>query len=174
MATDTKPRWATVFVDPAPSGRRGPSVAATIDRFLTAVDDGWARDRRGRGFTPEAAGDLHWYLGGHMREALGTLSLEEVRRRDVERLLHELGDLGVSRRRLRSLAVSARALFDYAIERGIVRTNPAERIVVPFDEAARHEARPAPRPLDQAIALVLRVATLGFVLTAAIFLTESL
>ena len=92
-----------------------------------------------------------------------------MRRRDLEALVDELGETGMSRRRQRALAQSVRALYDYAIERRLVRANPAERVAIPDDPEPRQ-----PRVLDHGIELVLRVATLGFALTALIFLTESL
>jgi site-specific recombinase XerD len=180
MAYDTKRRWSKVFVRTAaseprharqlrPAAPAGPTVHKTIEEFLEAVDDGWARDRYGRTFTHGAAQDLHWYLRGHVGEALGTMSLDDVRRRDLEALVDELGETGMSGRRQRVLAASVRALYDYAIERRLVRGNPAERVAIPDDRD-----QPEPGVLHHAIELVLRVATLGFALSALIFLTESL
>ena len=146
MAYDTKPGWSRVFVRPtegarhgtrrrpgrAPVALTGPSVAETIDDFLATVDDGSARDRYGRAFTRAAAIELHWNLGGHVAEALGAMSLNGVRRREVEALVYELGEAGLSRRRLRALAKSVRALFDYAVERELVAPQPGAA-----DRAAR-------------------------------------
>jgi site-specific recombinase XerD len=176
MAYDTKRRWSRVFVrttasEPRharrlrPAAPAGPSVNETIEEFLEAVDDGWARDRYGRSFTHEAAHDLHWYLRGHFGEALGAMGLEDVRRRDLE----TLAESGMSRHRQRVLATSVRALYDYAIERRLVRGNPAERVAIPDDH---HPSDPS--VLHHGIELVLRVATLGFALSALILLTESL
>jgi hypothetical protein len=197
MAYDTKPGWSRVFVRSATSGPRrarrpahpsaldvtGPTVDETIDEFLEVVDDGSARDRYGRPFTREAAVELHWYLGGHVAEALGAMSLSEVRRRDVEALVYELGDAGLSRDRLRPLTKSVRALYDYALERGLVQHNPAERVALPDDDeteqpvaayASRAVSPPRTTIFDHAISTALRVATLGFLLTAVTFLAESL
>jgi site-specific recombinase XerC len=195
MPYDTKPGWSRVFVHPTASVPRrtrrrvhadvrgvptGPTVHETIDEFLEAIDEGSARDRFGRTFTHEAARDLHWYLRGHVGEALGTMSLDDVRRHDVEALVYELAGTGLSHRRLRALAKSVRALFDYADERGLVRINPAERVAVPEeDEPQQPPARRVDRGLersiaDHAISLALRVATLGFMVTALIYLGESL
>jgi site-specific recombinase XerD len=180
MAYDTKRRWSRVFVrttasEPRharrlrPAAPAGPSVNETIEEFLEAVDDGWARDRYGRSFTHEAAHDLHWYLRGHFGEALGAIGLEDVRRRDLETLVDALAESGMSRHRQRVLATSVRALYDYAIERRLVRGNPAERVGIPDDH---HPSDPS--VLHHGIELVLRVATLGFALSALILLTESL
>jgi hypothetical protein len=198
MLYDTKPGWSRVFVDPTASAARhtrrpvraevrgvgaGPTVHETIDEFLEAVDDGSARDRCGRPFTRDKARDLHWYLRGHVGEALGTLSLRDVRRRDVEELVYELAGTGLPHRRLRALATSVRALFDYAGERALVQINPAERVAIPEEDEPdrppgcprRRLDPPLNRPFaDHAISLVLRVATLGFMLTALIYLGESL
>jgi hypothetical protein len=197
MAYDTKPGWSRVFVRPATSGPRrarrrahavsadvpGSSVDETIDEFLAVVDDGSARDRYGRPFTRGAALELHWYLGGHVVEALGAMSLSEVRRRDVEGLVHELGGAGLSPRRLRTLAQSVRALYDYALERGLVQHNPAERVAIADDDETQQPiasdtsrvASPPERTIfDHALSVALRVATLGFLLTALTFLAESL
>jgi site-specific recombinase XerC len=197
MAYDANSGWSRVFVSPTTSGPRhirrpapgatlalpaGPSVDETIDEFLEAVDDGSARDRYGHAFTREAALELHWNLGGHVAEGLGAMSLSGVRRRNVEALVYELGDAGLSRRRLRPLAKSVRALYDYAIERGLVRHNPAERLAMPDEDATEQpsaeygdpEAAHNATVLDHVISTALRVTTLGFMLTAVVFLTESL
>jgi site-specific recombinase XerC len=197
MAHGTTPGWSSVFVLPNKSARRrtrgrgdvglvaatGPSVNETIDEFLQAVDDGSARDRYGRRFSPDAASELHWCLAGHVAEALGAMSVDDVRRRDVEALVFALGDARLSDGRLRAVAKCVRALYDYALERGLVRSNPAERVAFP-DEAETEQptARSAIRMdpalatavSDHAISLMLRVATLGFVITALVFLAESL
>jgi hypothetical protein len=197
MAYDAKPGWSRVFVRPGESARHatrrrsrpapappaGPSVGATIEDFLAAVDDGSARDRYGRTFTSAAAVELHWNLGGHVAEALGAMSLNGVRRREVEALVYALGDAGLSRRRLRALAKSVRALFDYAVERELVVDNPALRIALPDEDETEQptgEAGSPGRPahaatvVDHVISMALRVATLGFLLTAVTFLAESL
>jgi hypothetical protein len=181
MANDAKRRWSRVFsgataTEPhrvrrvRPDVPTGPTVQQAIDEFLGALDDGWARDRYGRPFADDDAGRLHWYLSGYVGVALGTLRLEDVRRRDLESLVDDLDRTGMSRRRQRALVRSVRALYDYAGERRLVRGNPAERVVVPDDPEQRHQ----PSVLHHGIELVLRVATLGFTLSALIFLTESL
>jgi site-specific recombinase XerC len=190
MVQETKASWSRVFVRPAESdgadraaaldaaSRR--SLQEMIDEFLVAVDDGAALDRYGRPFARDAAQDLHWYLGGHVGEALGAASLDAVRRRDVETLVYQLATTGMSRGRLRALARSVRALYDYAIERGLVLVNPAERVAIPDDDDLPRHAAPAVHPAlglstsDHVIALAVRVATLGFLICAVTLLGESI
>ena len=117
------------------------SVSGAIDDFLEAAERGAARDRYGRGFTDDAVAELHWCLAGYVSEELGAMSLNEVRRKDVERLLYELGDSGIAERRLRAVAKAVRALYDYAVERGLVRGNPAERVALPADDEVDQPTR---------------------------------
>lgn len=197
MADDSKPVWSPDFLRGTISGpsrtRRGehqrgpgaidPTVSEMIDEFLEVLDRGSARDRYGRPFTPEAVGELHWLLGGHVDEELGDTRLRELRRGDVEALIYELADGGVPRRRLRALAKSVRALYDYAAERDLVRHNPAERVAIPDEDEAEQpmaldlsESDPGPQHgmLDGAISLSLRLATIACLLVAAILLAGSL
>jgi hypothetical protein len=161
---------------------RTPSVGEMVDEFLEAVGEGFARDRYGRPFTPDAARELNWSLGTYVREELGTIPLAELRRDDVETLLYQLRDAGISSGRLRALAKSVRALYDYAAERDAVRHNPVERIAIPEEDEVEQPAAPRARPgdpkpkppiSDRVISLTLRLATLCFVLVALILLVQS-
>lgn len=198
MADDSKPAWSPVFLRGTTSGqaraRRGehqrPPLAATdgsvgemIEEFLQEVEGGFARDRYGRPFTLEAAHELHWSLAGYVDEELGDARLTDLRRQDLEALIYKLADGGVPRRRLRALAKSVRALYDYAAERDVVRHNPAERLAIPDEDEAQQPtasdiSEPAverePGALDRSISLALRLATLGLLLFALLLLVSSL
>jgi hypothetical protein len=198
MADDSKPAWSPVFPRGTTSGqarsRRGehqerhaaapsPSVGELVDDFLGVVDSGFARDRYGRPFSPEAAQELHWSLGGHVSEELGATRLTDLSRTDVEALIYTLADGGVPRRRLRALAKSVRALYDYAAELDLVRYNPAERVAIPDEDEAqqptagdvsRRITGPAQGTLDRGIAVALRLATLGLLLLAVFLLAASI
>jgi hypothetical protein len=177
MAYDPKSRWSGVFVQPTSGGDTAPadvSVNDMIAEFLEAVDEGFARDRYGRPFPPEAARDLHWSLGGYVAEDLGTMALTEVRRQDVEKFLYALGDSGLPKARQRELSRSVRALYDYAAERDLVRHNPALRLAIPNDEEAEPEAAPPRLTADRLIAIGLRLATLAFLLVALVLIALSL
>jgi site-specific recombinase XerC len=198
MADESKPAWSPVFLRGTTSGqarsRRGehqrrhgvarePSVGEMIDEFLEAVDGGFARDRYGRPFTAGAAQELHWSLAGYVGEELGATSVIDVRRQDLEALIYKLAEGGVPRRRLRALAKSVRALYDYAAERDLVQHNPAERVAIPDEDEAEQPTATdvtalAPRAeqgiVDRGIALALRLATLAFLLLAVALLAGSL
>jgi site-specific recombinase XerC len=175
MAYDSKPGWSGVFVGPTSDRETraaGVTVNDLIEEFLEAVDEGFARDRYGRPFSPEAARELHWSLDGYISEALGAVALNDVGRQDVADFIFALGETGLPKGRLRALANAIRALYDYAAERDLVRHNPAVGVAIPDEDEAKPLVRP--RRLDRAISVTLRLATLAFLLAALVLLAESL
>src|SRR4051812_13181883 len=160
----------------------GATVHEAIADFLTAAETGSVLDRYGRAYSDESVRELRWCLSSHVDRRLGALALTEVRRRDIETLVADLDAGGLSRSRLRSVAKSVRALYDYARERGLVENNPAERIALPDEDDAQQPSRDRPpargirallaggdRALegaDRALGVFLQVATVCFVLFA--------
>lgn len=190
MASHPKTAWTGFLGEhgsSAGAGARRPtptpvgiSVAGTIEEFLEAARRGTARDRYNRPYGEEAVSELTWSLAGHAGERLGDADLGELRRRDLEALLYELGASGLSRRRLRAIAKSLRGLFDYAMAQGLVDHNPAERLALPDENDAEQPTRGRPRAprlridVDRAIGLALQLASICFVLLALLFVAESL
>jgi hypothetical protein len=168
----------------------GITVHEAIADFLEAAEGGSARDRYGRTFSDESVRELRWCLAGHVDDRLGAMDLSEVRRRDIEALVYELASAGLSRRRVRAVAKSLRALYDFAGERDLEGHNPAERIALPDEDDAEQPTRGRPKDgrrdafslgaevtrigADRALSLALRAATLCFVLLALFFIAESL
>jgi site-specific recombinase XerC len=152
------------------------ALSDAIDAFLAAVDDRLVRDRRGQPYDRRTARDLRWCLAGHVREALGAKAIDAVRRGDVEALLAELADEGVSERRCRAVARAVRALYDDAVARGLAVRNPASGVAVAADgaDAPAVGSQRWVGPSERAISLVLRGATVGCLVLALVFLTESL
>ena len=160
---------------PGADARSAVTVSDGIDAFLAAVDDRSARDRRGCPFDRGTAQDLRWCLTGHVREAFGPMPVDAVRRRDIEALLAELADDGVPARRLRAVARALRSLYDFAVERRLVDLNPAAAVAPPEEAALAATGSEPPRAVsERAISFALRSATVGFLLLALVFLTESL
>jgi site-specific recombinase XerC len=168
----------------------GVTVHATIVDFLSAAEGGSALDRYGRAFSEQSLRELRWCLNGHVDKRLGTLDVSEVQRRDVEALVTDLAAAGLPPRRLRSVAKSVRALYDYAGERNLVADNPAERVALPDENDAEQPSRDRPQAgrlrsvvagadstlmgADRALALFMHVATVCFVLLALVLIAESL
>jgi site-specific recombinase XerD len=166
------------------------TVHDAIADFLQAAERGAALDRYGRAFSDGSVTELRWCLSGHVDKRLGGLELAEVQRHDIEALVGDLAAAGLSRRRLRAIVKSLRALYDYAGERELVAQNPADRIALPDEDDAQQPSRDRPpasrlRALaagtdrawtgaDRALALFLHAATVIFVLLALVLIAESL
>ena len=153
------------------------TVAAAIDDFLEAEADRVSATQLRA---------LRWALEGHVAPALGEEPLREVRRRQLQALLVRLERDGLPATRVETIADALRELYRYAEEAGLVEFSPAQSLVVVGDElppeprrpaAARRLAVPAAVPQglvpDQAIWLILKVATVVFVLIALILVAES-
>jgi hypothetical protein len=198
------PRW---FEGPAPEPRsrrlpepprreRDPpnavmSITELSEEFLDAAEDGQARGSDGRPYTDDELGELSWALTGYVEYHLGDLEVAEVRGRQVFRLVDELEDAGMPRSRLRSVLEAMRELFDYAADRGLVRTNPARYISLPVDERARRrlpetiesrrtQGMPSAAPFsdsvisEQTIWFIVKLVALVFILIALVLAAESI
>jgi hypothetical protein len=163
------------------TSRTGLPLGDIIDEFLEDADRGEALDRYGRPFTRKAIRELRWCLEGQVAEDLGAMSVSDVRRSDLESLLYRLAAEGVPRDRLRSIARSVRALYDYAGERSLARGNPAEGLALPdkneVEQPARR-ARPPERRLrqtaDRAMQLGLHVTMVALAVIALVLIAELL
>src|SRR3954447_8397619 len=113
-----------------------PRAEASED-FIPAAEAGTARNRNGRRYRPSAVRDIAGCLRNHVVPDLGDLRLREVQEHDLQRLVDDLaaGDLSLSR--IRSVVSAIRALYAYAIERGLVEVSAADTL-----EIARSEEQP--------------------------------
>lgn len=155
----------------------GLRLQQVIDEFLDAAERGSARRRDGRRFTRDEVRELRWCLEGHLAHELGAMRLNDLRRDDVEAFVHRLWDAGISRRRLRAVVASVRALYDDAGRRGLVGHNPAERVALPDDLESDRPVRGAARrstALGGAVSLVPQAARLGLAVIALLFIVQSL
>jgi hypothetical protein len=127
------------------------TVADVTEEFLAAAEAGKARNRNGRRYRPSALRDVAGCLRNYVVPDLGDLRLRDVQPHDLQRLVDELaaGDLSLSR--IRSVVSAIRALYAYAIERGIVDVSAAEgieiaRVEEPLWEDGAYDADEADSP----------------------------
>jgi hypothetical protein len=174
-------------------------VSQLIERFLDAAEDGEARSRDGRPYSDDELAELDWALGGYVAGNIGDLSAGAVRGRQVFRLIDELEDAGMPRSRLHAVVGALTELFDYAVDLGLVRVNPATYVAVPGDDprprqrlretlemraprspgdGARGALRDAGAFADnviseRAIWMSVKIVTLIFILIALVLVAES-
>lgn len=67
-------------------------------------------------------------LDQYLRPRLGKKLLNEIRRDDIKSLINQLLGLELSRNTIRNALCVVRGLFNYAIEEGLIESNPAARL----------------------------------------------
>jgi hypothetical protein len=123
----------------------GLELGAVIDEFLQAAEDGRARDRNGDSYTPDRLRQLRGALS-YVDSALGSTSLEDVRRRHVQAMLDQLRAAGVTADRLTSIAASLRSLYGYAIQRDLVGYSPVVELALPEPDEFEPQLDPQATP----------------------------
>jgi site-specific recombinase XerC len=163
------------------------TMAAAIEDFIEAAEQGRAVNRSGRRYRPSALRDLTGILRFHVAPALGERPLPDVRRADVQAFVDRLGAERLSESRIRSVISALRALYAYAIDRRYVEFNPADGLTMPSGggddpgEAEGDPPRPARDPGDyepmavlpeRLLSLALRAALVVFAIVAVISLLQ--
>ena len=161
------------------------TMAAAIEDFVDAAEQGRAVNRSGRRYRPSALRDLTGILRFHVAPALGERPLPEVRRADIQAFVNRLGAERLSESRIRSVISALRALYAHAIDRGYVEFNPADGLTMPSggDEDEDESEPPGPpqeggdyEPIavlpERLLSLALRAALVVFAVVAIISLVQ--
>jgi hypothetical protein len=111
-------------------------MAAAIEQFIEAAENGQAVNRSGRTYRPSALRDLSGILRYHVAPELGDTPLRAVGRRHVQGLVDRLAEEELSESRIRSVISALRGLYGYAIEHGYAEFNPADGLVMPRRDGA--------------------------------------
>jgi hypothetical protein len=101
-------------------------LGALIDEFLQAVEDGTA----GLPHSRESVRALRGALS-YVDSELGTLDVQDVRRRHIQALLDQLLGSGISPARIHSIVDALQALYAYAIQRQLVDFSPVVQLEIP-------------------------------------------
>lgn len=117
-------------------------LGALIDEFIQAAEDGTARDAGNQSFTREGTRALRRALS-YADSELGTLDVQDVRRRHVQALIGQLRGAGLVEERVREVADALRALYAYAIQRELVGFSPVVELDLPTAVNNAAQAVPA-------------------------------
>jgi len=118
-------------------------LGAVIDDFLQEAEDGQARDRNGEPYERERVRQLRASLS-YVDSALGSMNLEDVRRRHVQAMLDQLRSSGATSDRITSIAAALRSLYAYAIQRDLVGYSPVVELALPEPETFARNGTPDP------------------------------
>ena len=95
---------------------------------FNAYADGWLKDYARIECKTSTADGYEGVLEQYLRPRFGKKLLHEIRRDDVKSLINRLLGLELSRNTIRNALCVARGMFNYAIEEGLIESNPAARL----------------------------------------------
>jgi integrase len=90
--------------------------------------DGWLKDYARIECKTSTADGYEGVLDLYLRPRFGKKLLNEIRRDDVKALINDLISRVLSRNTIRNALCVIRGLFNYAIEEGLIESNPAARL----------------------------------------------
>ena len=95
---------------------------------FNAYADGWLKDYARIECKTSTADGYEGVLDQYLRPRFGKKLLNEIRRDDVKALINDLISRELSRNTIRNALCVIRGLFNYAIEEGLIESNPAARL----------------------------------------------
>jgi nitroreductase len=118
-------------------------LGALIDEFLQAAEDGTVRDGSGNPYTRDGVRALRGALS-YVDSELGTMDVQDVRRRHIQSLLDQLLTAGLAPARINGVAAALDSLYGYAIQRELVGFSPVVSLRLPQSENGVAHAVPSP------------------------------
>src|SRR6187200_2701085 len=106
------------------SGDRGPTLRAAAGAWLAGIRDGSIRNRSGRVYKPSAVSGYERDMRGRILPVFGAARLAHLTLPDVQRWADRLAGEGLSPSTVRSIINPLRALYAWALPRGLARLNP--------------------------------------------------
>jgi len=100
------------------------------DKFLKAVREGIALNKRGRPYRPRAREDLEYSLA-RVPESMGRKAADRITRGEVQNLIDDLKRSELSSSRISSVVNAIRSFYRWAHDHELARENPAERVRLP-------------------------------------------
>jgi hypothetical protein len=120
-------------------------LGAVIAEFIGAAREGRVRRTEDRPYSREQLRDLRASLS-HVDSALGASDIGLLRPWRIQKLIDGLRDAGLSQRRLSSMLDALRALFAYAVGRGLITSSPVVGVTTPWPDAPTEPRTEEPRP----------------------------
>ncbi|MDP9294059.1 MAG: tyrosine-type recombinase/integrase, partial [Actinomycetota bacterium] len=126
---------------------RGPTLNDAVDQWLDALRAGHVCNRSGDPYKPSAIRGYEQCLRLRVLPVLGHFRLEEIRPRDVQRMVDGLAQSEAAPATIDAALTPLRALYRRAVARGEVTSNPTLRMEKP---AVRCKVRVVASPVEAA------------------------
>ena len=119
------------------SADRGVTVREAAEQFIAGIQAGAIRTRSGRPYKPSALAGYKRELTNRVVPAFGATRLRELTLPDVQLWADRLAAEGLSASTVRNVIVPLRALYAWALPRGLASVNPTRGVRLPTGEQAR-------------------------------------
>jgi len=90
--------------------------------------DGWMKDYARIECKTSTANGYEGVLSQYLRPMFGKKLINEIKRDDIKALINQLISQELSRNTIRNALCVVRGLFNYAVEEGLIESNPAARL----------------------------------------------
>lgn len=127
-AVDTQPKSAT------------PTLADAFDQLLLGMRSGRVLNRSGDPYKPATMRSYEYDFNKQVRPRLGKYRLHEITRRDIQDLVDDLNDAGLSPSTLRNKIDPIRVVYRRAIRDDLLVLNPCENLELPAYRPERKRA----------------------------------
>jgi integrase len=112
----------------------GPTLREAVDQFLGGIDSGTIRDRSGHPYKPSTCRGYRRHLSGQALPSFGATRLARLTRQDVQVWADSLDGAPST---VRNAVTALRALYAWAIPRGLAQANPTRDLRLPSGEKVR-------------------------------------
>jgi hypothetical protein len=129
------------------AGSTDGQLGSVIDDFLGAAESGLARDAAGIPYTGERLARLRSALG-HVDAEIGTMPIEDVRRRHLQSLIDQLYASGLGIGQIGETVDALSSLYVYAVQRELVDFSPVVQLRSPGDGSATPPPVPHQTPMQ--------------------------
>jgi integrase len=136
------------------------------DRFLAAVRNGTALNKKGKPYKKSTINTLEHALKGRIEQELGALRLDEVRRGHIQMLVDEMVGEKLSGSRVRNVLNALRSLYTYAIARDLAEEFPANHILLPALSETPRDRIATPLEFQELLLALSAPDTVPFALAA--------
>jgi integrase len=121
------------------SGNRGPTVREAADQFIMGMKAGTVRNRSGRAYKPSAIRGYERELRNQIIPAFGPKHLADLTLPDVQRWADGLNGAPST---VRNIVNPLRAVYGWALPRGLARVNPTAGLRLPSGGKRRDRIAP--------------------------------
>lgn len=119
------------------SADRGPTVAEVAETFMTGIESGTITTRSGRPYKPSAIAGYRRELQARVVPAFGASRLGDLALPDIQRWADTLATTGIAPSTVHNVVNALRALYGWALPRGLATVNPTRGLRLPTGEKAR-------------------------------------